>query len=688
MGNKKKIALVGNPNSGKTSLFNQLTGLNQKVGNYPGVTVDKRSGTIKLPNDEVCELIDLPGTYSLSSKNDDEKVVQDILLNPKSEAFPDLIIIVVDGTNLARNLFLASQVIEIGIPAIMAINMVDIVEKAGDQLKIREISEYFDVPTTAISARKNKGIKELLELATTEISPSQKSLFKKEKHEKLLDDTQHLFVSTTPYMLFKQINNAKSLLEEKELNELEEISKRNDFEPLKEEILEISERVSTINKTSEQFYIKKSKEKRRTETDKIDKYVTHPFWGFFIFLAVFFVLFQAIFTFASYPMDLINDGIVDLGVWVGNLLPDSWFADFIADGIFAGLAGVLVFVPQIMILFALIAILEDTGYLSRVSFMTDGLLKRFGMNGKSVIPLVGGFACSIPAIMAARAIENKRERFITIFITPLMACSARLPVYVFLVSFIAPDDYVWGFISVQGLYMMGLYLLGFVVALMVAMVINIFSKKDGDGSFILELPNYKIPSLRNAVNAAINKGKIFVLQAGKVILIASIVLWVLSYFGPGDRFEQIEDKYTTLIAENDVYADSLYTKMSSEKLENSYLGIMGKTIEPVIQPLGFDWKIGIAIVASFAAREVFVGTMSTIYSVEGGEENEKGLKAIKFSYATAFSLLMFYVFALQCMSTMAIVKQETGSWGIVAIQFVVFTGIAYLASWLTYSIFS
>ncbi|HLW30147.1 MAG TPA: ferrous iron transport protein B [Brumimicrobium sp.] len=686
MGNKKKIALVGNPNSGKTSLFNQLTGLNQKVGNYPGVTVDKRSGTIKLPNQEVCELIDLPGTYSLSSKNDDEKVVQDILLNPKSAAFPDLIIIVIDGTNLARNLFLASQVIEIGIPAIMAINMVDIVEKAGDQLKIREISDYFDVPTTAISARKNKGIKELLELATTEITPSTKSLFKKKKYDNLLVDAKHLFESTTPYMLFKQINNAQSLLDEKRLNELDEIIQKNNFEPLKEEILEISDRVSTINNASTSFYIKKSKEKQKTATDKIDKYVTHPLWGFIIFLSVFFVLFQAIFTFAEYPMDFINDGIVDLGIWVGNLLPDSWFADFVADGIFAGLAGVLVFVPQIMILFGLIAILEDTGYLSRVSFMTDGLLKRFGMNGKSVIPIVGGFACSIPAIMAARSIENKRERFITIFIIPLMACSARLPVYVFLVSFIAPNEFIWGFISVQGLYMMGLYLLGFAVALIVAMVINVFSKSDSDSSFILELPNYKIPSLRNAVNASINKGKIFVVQAGKVILIASIILWVLSYFGPGDRFEQIEDKYTTLIAENEVYADSLYTQMSSEKLENSYLGIMGKTIEPVIQPLGFDWKIGIAIVASFAAREVFVGTMSTIYSVEGGEENEKGLRAIKFSYATAFSLLIFYVFALQCMSTIAIVKQETGSWAVAGIQFTVFTGIAYLASLLVYTL--
>ncbi|RFC53994.1 ferrous iron transport protein B [Brumimicrobium aurantiacum] len=686
MGKNKKIALVGNPNSGKTSLFNQLTGLNQKVGNYPGVTVDKRSGTIKLPNEQVCELIDLPGTYSLSSKNDDEKVVQDILLNPDSKDLPDLLIIVADGTNLARNLFLASQVIEMGIPSILAINMVDIIEKSGDQLKIDEVSRYFDIPVTAISARKKKGIHELLEIATQQLKPTEQSLFKAGQYTSLLEDSKHLFNSRTPYMLFKQINNAKTLLEEKELQELNAITKKNNYESLKEEILEISDRVSTVNKATEKFYIKKSKDKQKNITDKIDQYVTHPVWGLFIFLAVFFVIFQAIFTFASYPMDLINDGIVDLGIWVGNFLPDSWFTDFIVDGIFAGLAGVFVFVPQIMILFALIAILEDTGYLSRVSFMADGLLKRFGMNGKSVVPLVGGFACAIPAIMAARAIENRKERFITIFITPLMACSARLPVYVFLVSFIAPDEYIWGFVSVQGLYMMGLYLLGFVVGLLVAIVINIFSSKNSDNSFILELPNYKVPSFRNALNTMINKGKIFVVQAGKVILVASIILWVLSYFGPGDRFEKIETKYETLITENETKVDSLYAKMNSEKIENSYLGIMGKTIEPAIQPLGFDWKIGIALVASFAAREVFVGTMSTIYSVEGGEENEKGLKAIKFSYATAFSLLIFYVFALQCMSTIAVVRQETGSWIVTIVQFISFTAIAYVASWLTFNV--
>ena len=385
-------------------------------------------------------------------------------------------------------------------------------------------------------------------------------------------------------------------------------------------------------------------------------------------------------------MDAINDGVVWLGQKVAEFLPTGAFADFVADGIFAGLAGVLVFVPQIMILFGLIAILEGTGYLSRFSFMTDGLLRKFGMNGKSIVPLVGGFACAIPAIMAARSIENRKERFITIFITPLMSCSARLPVYVFLVSFIAPREFLFGFISVQGLFMMGLYVLGIVASLIIAVLIHKFSKQKSDDSFILELPDYKTPSLKNAVTNMINKGRVFVFQAGKVILIASMILWVLSYFGPSDKMDQIEQHYSGLMAQEGADVDSLSTKMSSEKLENSYLGIIGKTIEPAIEPLGYDWKIGIAVVASFAAREVFVGTMSTIYSVQGDIEGKSGLKSINFSYATAFSLLIFYVFALQCMSTVAVVRQETGKWSVAIWQFVIFTGLAYLSALLTYQV--
>lgn len=686
MKKRKKIALVGNPNSGKTSLFNRLTGLNQRVGNYPGVTVDKRSGFIKLSNGESCEVIDLPGTYSLSSKNDDEKVVQDILLKPDSESFPDLVVFVADGTNLARNLFFASQIIDLGIPTILAINMIDITEKDGDIIDLGKISGYFGVPTIGISARKGTGVSELLKLAETHNEKPTVTRFKNEKYSEILNASRTLFEVESDYMLFKLICQGSEYLPVEKAKQLNEISSKNNFEKLKEEILEINNRVIEINEATQGFVIKKSEENQATNTDKIDKFVTHPFWGLLIFLATFFIIFQAIFSFAAYPMDAINEGVVFLGEWIAGFLPEGAVADFLSDGIFAGLAGVLVFVPQIMILFGLIAILEDTGYLSRVSFMTDGLLRKFGMNGKSIVPLVGGFACAIPAIMAARSIENRKERFITIFITPLMSCSARLPVYVFLVSFIAPREYLAGFISVQGLFMMGLYILGIVASLIIALIIHKFSKLKGDDSFILELPNYKIPSLKNAATNMVNKGRVFILEAGKVILIASIILWFLSYFGPADRMEEIETKYTTLIENNHHAKDSLQSKMSSEKLENSYLGIVGQSIEPAIRPLGFDWKIGIAVVASFAAREVFVGTMATIYSVEGDIEGNKGLKSIKFSYATAFSLLIFYVFALQCMSTVAIVRQETGKWSVAILQFVIFTGMAYLGSLITYQL--
>lgn len=682
-----KIVLVGNPNSGKTSLFNRLTGLKQKVGNYPGVTVDKRSGMIKLENHEKCELIDLPGTYSLSSKNEDEKVVQDILLNPNHKDFPDLIVFVADGTNLARNLFFASQVIELGIPTVLAINMIDITKVKGDVLDFEGMSKYFDVPVVGISARKGLGIDELLEEVTNMPKKSNKGVFDYEKYKDLLNLVKPNFSSASKYMLFKQCCNAEELLTLDQFESFKEISLSHDFDPLKEELLEINNRVVQINEATESF-ISSNADTSSNSTDKIDKYVTHPFWGLLIFLVIFFFVFQAIFTFASYPMDAINDGVIWIGNQIVSFIPDGWLADFISDGIFAGLAGVLIFVPQIMILFGLIAILEDTGYLSRVSFMTDGLLRKFGMNGKSIVPLVGGFACAIPAIMAARSIENRKERFITIFITPLMSCSARLPVYVFLVSFIAPDEFVWGFVSVQGLFMMGLYVLGIVASLIIAFMIHRFSKLKGDDSFILELPDYKVPSMKNALANMINKGRVFVLQAGKVILIASIILWILSYFGPNDQMDNIDHHYSSLMSEEGANIQELESQMNSEKLEHSYLGIIGKTIEPAIEPLGYDWKIGIAVVASFAAREVFVGTMSTIYSVQGDIEGETGLKSIKFSYATAFSLLIFYVFALQCMSTVAIVRQESGKWSVAIWQFIAFTSLAYLSALITYQILS
>lgn len=679
----RKIALVGNPNSGKTSLFNILTGLNQRVGNYPGVTVDKRMGSLKLKNGDECSIIDLPGTYSLSSINPDEQIVQRVLLNRNSDDFPDLLVIVVDGTNLKRNLFFASQIIDLGLPCLLVVNMIDLVRKEGKQIDLNAMSAYFDVPVYAVSARGGEGLNELIKAFEFDVQPSSKTMFKSEGLKEILQEVGTSYPETAGYFRFKLLNALALKTISDESGKLAEIIETHNYDALKQDLMEVGHRAQQIHSDLDTFY--KGSVEKTSVSQKLDKYTTHPFWGLLIFLSVFFVLFQAIFTFASYPMDLINDGLYDLGTLVSSWLPPGIWADFIQDGIFAGLGGVLVFVPQIMILFALIAILEDTGYLSRVAFMSDGLLKAFGMNGKSIVPLVGGFACAIPAVMAARAIESRRERLITIFIIPLMSCSARLPVYVFLISFIVPEDYIAGFISVQGLFMLGLYVLGLVVGLIIGFFITRFSKKQEQSAFILELPNYKIPSIRNAVTNALNKGKIFVLQAGKVILIASMILWVLSYFGPSEEFKQIENHYSELLAQPDADSAHLEMEKSAELLEHSYLGKIGQSIEPVIQPLGYDWKIGIALVASFAAREVFVGTMSTIYSVETVEDIS-GLKAIKFSYATAFSLLIFYVFALQCMSTIAIVRQETGGWKIPIIQFVVFTSIAYFAALLTYQI--
>lgn len=687
MEKRRKIALVGNPNSGKTSLFNRLTGLNQKVGNYPGVTVDKRSSAVKLPNDEICELIDLPGTYSLSSTNDDEQVVQRILLNPESQSFPDLIVLVADATNLMRNLFLASQIIDLGIPTILALNMVDILKGEGKTIDFHELGEEFGVPVLGISARKGHGVDELKQLMTKKPEVPQKSFIDPAKYGgKTLEEFASIFKGLTPYMRYKALNNFETTVAEADKEKVRALIEKNGYKLIQSEILEINDRYEKINGLTQKVVREVEESKQLKATEKIDKYVTHPFWGFLIFFATFFIIFQAVFTFASFPMDAINDGIMAFGGWIGSTLPEGMLNDFLVDGIIAGLAGVLIFVPQIMILFGLIAILEDSGYLSRVSFMTDGLLRRFGMNGKSIVPLVGGFACAIPAIMAARGIENRKERLITIFITPLMSCSARLPVYVFLVSFIAPDDYLWGVISVQGLFMMGLYLLGIIASLVIAILIHWFTKKQKTSSFILELPNYKIPSGKNALTSMINKGKIFVMQAGKVILIASVILWVLSYFGPSGKMNEIEEKYATEEMQQTFSEEELNKKISQEKLEYSFLGYMGRAIEPAIEPLGYDWKVGIAIVASFAAREVFVGTMATIYSVEEDMDDKKGLKAIKFSYATAFSLLIFYVFALQCMSTIAIVRQETGKWSTTILQFVVFTGMAYVFSLITYQV--
>ncbi len=688
MSKKIKIALVGNPNCGKTTLFNKLTGLNQKAGNFPGVTVEKRSGLSTMADGQKYEIIDLPGSYSLSSTSPDESVVQDILLNTKNESFPDVVVLIADVTNLKRNLFLVTQIIDLGFPVIVALNMSDIAKKRKIQVNIEGLRNALNVSVIEISAKKESAASLKSKFLAENSKKGQPIIDTKKIGGKTLGVLAEKYPNQNQYRLFKSLNNFENLtwLADKEFYQL--VVQNSSYNRNEAELHEINNRYEKIQEIIAANVISEMQNDEDDTTTRIDKIVIHPVWGFLIFISVFFLLFQSVFTLAQIPMEAITNGMAYLSDSISNVLPDGYISNFITEGLLAGISGILVFLPQIMILFGLITVLEDSGYLSRISFMSDRFLRMFGMNGKSVIPLVGGFACSVPAIMAARSIESRKERLITIFITPLMSCSARLPVYVFLTAFIVPNEMVGGIISLQGLFMMGLYLLGVVFSLVIAVIMNKFLKITERSSFIMELPKYGIPTLKNVFSTMINKGRTFVFEAGKIIIIASVVLWFLSSFGPSSDIERIETKYTSEVMLQSHTPEKIEELKSSERLEYSYIGYFGKSIEPVIKPLGFDWKVGIALITSFAAREVFVGTMTTIYSVGSDKNSKEALASIHFDKPTAFSLLIFYVFALQCMSTIAIVKQETGKWKFAITQFLVFTGMAYLGSFITYQLMS
>ena len=679
---------MGNPNCGKTTLFNKLTGLNQKVGNFPGVTVEKRSGLCTMADGQKHEIIDLPGSYSLSSTSPDEKVVQDILLDTKNASFPDVVILIADVTNLKRNLFLVTQIIDLGFPIIVALNMSDVAKKKKIQVDIEGLRYALNVPIIEVSAKKESASSLKSKFLAEHSKKGEPIIDSKKIGGKTLGVLAEKYPDQNQYRLFKSLNNLDSLpwLADKKFYEL--IVQNSSYNRNEAELYEINNRYEKIQEIIAANVVTEIPNNEDDTTTRIDKIVIHPVWGFLIFISVFFLLFQSVFTLAQIPMEIITNGMAYLSDSISNVLPAGYISNFITEGLLAGISGILVFLPQIMLLFGLITVLEDSGYLSRISFMSDRLLRMFGMNGKSIIPLVGGFACSVPAIMAARSIESRKERLITIFITPLMSCSARLPVYVFLTAFIVPNEMVGGIISLQGLFMMGLYLLGVVFSLVIAVILNKLLKITERSSFIMELPKYGIPTLKNVVSTMINKGKTFVFEAGKIIIIASVVLWFLSSFGPSSDRERIETKYTSETMLQSHTLQEIEVLKSSERLEYSYIGYFGKSIEPVITPLGFDWKVGIALITSFAAREVFVGTMTTIYSVGSDKNSKEALASIKFDKPTAFSLLIFYVFALQCMSTIAIVKQETGKWKFAITQFLVFTGMAYLGSFITYQLMS
>ncbi|MBN8703707.1 MAG: ferrous iron transporter B [Bacteroidetes bacterium] len=649
---KIKIALVGTPNSGKSTLFNQLTGLKQKTGNFAGVTVDKKSGIYKIidTKNQLTEvsIIDLPGIYSFEANSIDEEIAVNVLSNKNNPDNPDAFVFVIDATNLRRNLYLLSKLIPLNKPMAIVVTMSDVLEKEKRSLNLEKLAELTGLSVFGVNARNGKNIMQLKQKLVSDFKIGNTNLF-------FHDDSDENW-EQRELRLFKRVDElVDSVLEKRHL---------------------FSDSLSK----------------------KADKILTHKVGGYLIFVLILSFIFQAVFWVAAYPMEWIENFFSYASSFLTEKLPPTKLTSLLVDGVLAGLGGVIIFIPQIAFLFGALAILEDTGYMSRVSFIMDRLMKSIGLNGKSVIPLVSGVACAVPAIMSTRIIAGWKERLITILVIPLTSCSARLPVFTLLIGIFVPSVN-YGIFNLQGLFLMGLYLLGFLSVIVVAIVLNVLIKNKEKSFFVLELPAYKSPHWKNVGITIVTKVKTFVGDAGGIIIAISIVLWFLASHAPNDRHKDITEKYDKLIMLNPEKKAELNAEMFAKKLEVSYAGIGGKFIEPLIKPLGFDWKIGIALITSFAAREVFVGTISTIYSV-GNAENEGPIREVlkkeinpdtlkpQYSIAVCVSLLLFYVFALQCMSTLAVVYRETKSTKWTVIQFL-YTGVlAYMSSYIAFSLLS
>ncbi len=699
-GRIKKIALLGNPNCGKSSLFNQLTGLNQKVGNFPGVTVEKRTGFCQLDNGEKLKIIDLPGTYSLYPKSLDEKVVFDTLIDKNNPDYPDIAILIIDASNIKRNLLLFTQVVDLDIQVILVLNMLDVATNRGQRVSPTLIAKFFSVPTISLNARTGQGV-ELLKKTISEneivkIRPIFISSNFEKELEAEIDKEFEIDNNYTSHLLLIQYQYFPGLSDEDKLF-VKNLIRKHKFNPELSQSKEILERYKVIDKVIDEAVVY-NLEQNRNLTEKLDKVFTHKIYGYVIFLGLLFLMFQAIFAWAQAPMDFIDFTFSEFGIYLKTHLPAGVLTDLISEGVIPGIGGVVIFIPQIAILFAFISILEETGYMSRVVFLMDKIMRNFGLNGKSVVPLISGVACAIPAIMATRTIDNWKERLTTIFVTPFMSCSARLPVYTILIALVVPDEKVFGLLNMQGLALMGMYLLGFLMSIISAAIISAIVKIKDKGYFIMELPLYKFPRWKNVGITIFEKSKTFIFEAGRIILAISIILWVAASYGPGDKIKNAESYVTESLNGDKISQEDLDAKVDAFKLENSFAGIFGKTLEPAIKPLGYDWKIGIALVTSFAAREVFVGTMATIYSI--GSEEESTIKSRMkaeinpdtggpmYTSAVAMSLMVFYAFAMQCVSTMAIVKKETNSWKWPMLQLVYMTGLAYLSSFIVYNLLS
>ncbi|MGB1507183.1 MAG: ferrous iron transporter B [Crocinitomicaceae bacterium] len=646
-----KIALLGNPNTGKSSVFNLLTGMRQKIGNFPGVTVEKKSGNYS-DGKESIEIIDFPGTYSLNPRSVDEEVVSKVLNDPSNPDYPDLIMAVIDASRIENNLFLFTQLYDLGLPMVLVLNMWDLAKKEGIQIDLNKLQECFpDITIIHTNARVGIGKDRIIDTI---------------KNHKKRAETSFIKSDEAPQKIEENYERKIAALRKKKIQELTP------------------------------RFVEKEKTKK---TSKLDLLFVHPVWGYLFFLLVLMVIFQFIFSFASYPMDWIEGSFLSLSEFTASTLPSGAVNDLVSQGIVPGIGGVFIFIPQIALLFFFIAILEETGYLSRVVFIMDRIMRPLGLNGKSIVPLMSSLACAIPGVMSTRTISNWKERLITILIAPLMSCSARIPVYTLLIALVIPEGHVFGFINIQGLVLFGLYLLGILGALLTAFVLKLLIQNKSKGFLLLEIPNLKAPVWRNVGFTVLEKIKIFVFDAGKIILAISIILWFMASYGPGNEIEKSSQELIKSEAYKASNSDEQQSLKSSVMLENSYIGHLGKFIEPVIEPLGYDWKIGISLISSFAAREVFVGSLSTIYAVHDEREEKQNLRETMknekradgtptYSMASGISLMVFYVFAMQCMSTLAVVKRETQSWKWPIIQLTFMGVLAYSLSYLSFLILS
>jgi len=694
MSRSLNIALLGNPNTGKTSVFNRLTGLTQKVGNYPGITVEKKEGICKLKRTTKAHLIDLPGTYSLNASSMDESVVIELLLNKNSKDFPDVAVVVADVENLKRNLLLFTQVKDLGIPTLLVINMADQMKRKGITLDLKLLEKRLDTKIALVSTRENQGLDQLKALLLNYRKLSTKPTIDLSTIDKpYFENLKVTFPNQQLYKLWlvitQDVNFAK--IDRKRVSDATNFKTQSESELKRLQQKETVKRYQFINEILKEGLLID----RDSATDlrsRLDRILIHKFWGYIIFFLILMTVFQSIFDWSSIPQDFIDTSFAALSEYAKTNLPEGVFTSLLAEGIIPGLGGIIIFIPQIAFLFFFISILEETGYMSRVVFLMDRGLRRFGLSGKSVIPLISGTACAIPAVMATRNIENWKERLITILVTPFTTCSARLPVYAILIALVIPQGSFLG-LNFQGLMLMFLYLVGFGMALISAWILSKTLKINSKSYFVVEMPNYKLPLLKNVGITVWEKTRTFVTEAGKIILAISILLWVMASYGPGKDFSEAESIVTELYS--DLEGEALSNKINAYQLEHSYIGILGKAIEPAISPLGYDWKIGIALISSFAAREVFVGTLATIYSVESdAEETIKNRMASEvrangqplFNLASGISLMLFYAFAMQCMSTLAIVKKETNSWKWPMVQLFGMSLLAYIVAFLTYQI--